>query len=158
VMTVRNSDHPIRSSGCTGMLTRARWIMTLPLAILASACDGGVIGEGFILGVVYGSITDASGSPVAGVRVTLRDLDRTTCSQPLEFPHDSTLSAASGIYRVEAATFGGARRDFSYPVCAQLEVRFPAGLAHRDTTLARIDYRMYFGTRDSTRIDIHLPE
>ena len=127
------------------------------MLLWAAACDRPV-GEGPILGIVYGVITRASGEPVAGAIVTLWPLDRASCSQPGLVPVDSAATQITGEFRVEEWSFGGARRPFSYAACAQLLVRFPRALALRDTTLDDVEYRMYFGPPDSTRIDIRLPE
>jgi hypothetical protein len=132
-------------------------ILFAAMTMLLAACDREV-GEGPILGVVYGVITRASGDPVAGATVTLWPLDRASCSQPGPVSVDSAKTKTTGDFRVEQWSFGGARRPFSYAACAQLLVRFPRDLALRDTTLDSIKYRMYFGPPDSTRIDIRLPE
>lgn len=125
--------------------------------LLGAGCLDRPIGEGSIVGIVYGTITRA-GTPVSGAAVSLRPLDQTTCSVRSEFVRDSVVTLANGAYRIEDWSFGGARGPFSYPVCAQLDIRFPATLALPDTTIERIDYRMYFASRDSTRIDIEIPE
>jgi hypothetical protein len=114
-------------------------------------------GEGPIIGVVHGVVMRASGEPVSGATVTLRTMDRATCSNPSEFP-DSTTTRVAGDFRFELTSFGGGHRPFSYPVCARLAVRFPAEAGLRDTTLSRIDYRMYFGPVDSTRVDVRLSQ
>ena len=114
-------------------------------------------GEGPILGVVYGTITRGTDTPVAGATVALWPMDRATCTNR-GIAVDSAVTTPTGSFRMEDWSFGGAKGPFSYPVCAQLTVRFPPMLGLRDTTLSAIEYRMYFGPVDSTRIDIQLPE
>lgn len=131
-------------------------IPLLAAACLAcAACDRGY-GEGPMLGIVYGTVTGPSGAPVAGATLTLWKLDHATCSTRGPISGDSAVTTATGSFRIEDWSFGGGRRSYSVPTCAELAVRLPAGAALSDTSVGPINYRIYLGPPDSTRVDIAL--
>lgn len=125
------------------------------LVPLVASCDRGY-GEGPLVGIVYGAITTAAAQPIAGAMVKLVNLDRSTCTNPGPVAVDSVTTTVTGTYRLQAWSFGGGKRPFSEAACALLVVRFPAEPA-RDTSVT-VQYRMYFGPPDSTRVDLQIAQ